>query len=219
MRVADHILNDFKALTLEEQVNDLLELMEELKCNHLPILHEGKYLGLISEDDLMDVENPEDQLNAHLKVIKPYAIEADQHIYDAIRIFGEGDLSILPVVDAEGIYHGYIGPNELIWDLGQQLGFVEAGSVIVLRVAIIDYHISQIAQIVESEDALILGLQLRSDGPDFIKVAVKINQIDLSRIIKSFERFSYDIVEVYHKSLFDDTGRDRYDALMKYLNI
>lgn len=219
MRVGDHILNDFKALNLEEQVGDLLALMEELKCNHLPIVDEGKYLGLISEDDLLDVENPEDRLQSHLKVIKPYQIDPEQHLYEAVKTFGEGDLSILPVVDDQAHYLGYIAPNELMWDLGQQLGFVERGSVVVLRVAIRDYHISQIAQIVESEDALILGLQLRSDSQDFIRVALKINQVDLSRIVKSFERYSYEIVELYHQSLFDDTAQDRYEGLMKYLNI
>lgn len=219
MRVGDHILNDFKALNLGEQVGDLLALMEELKCNHLPIVDEGKYLGLISEDDLLDVENPEDRLQSHLKVIKPYQIDPEQHLYEAVKTFGEGDLSILPVVDDKAHYLGYIAPNELMWDLGQQLGFVERGSVVVLRVAIRDYHISQIAQIVESEDALILGLQLRSDSQDFIRVALKINQIDLSRIVKSFERYSYEIVELYHQSLFDDTAQDRYEGLMKYLNI
>lgn len=219
MRVGDHILNDFKALSLNERVGDLLPLMEELKCNHLPIVHEGKYLGLISEDDLLDIENEDDLLNNHIKVIKPYYINPEQHIYDAMKVIGSGDLTVLPVVNDEEKYLGYVAPNELMWDLGQQLGFVEPGSVIVLRVALRDYHISQIAQIVESEDALILGLQLRSEGPGFARVALKINQLDLSRIIKSFERYSYDILEVYHQSLFDDTGRDRYEGLMKYLNI
>jgi hypothetical protein len=91
-------------------------------------------------------------------------------------------------LDEKGNYIGYVSPQELMWDLGQQVSFVERGGVVVLKVAVRDYHISQIAQIVESEDALILGLQLRSEGTDFLKVALKINQRDLSRIVKSFER-------------------------------
>ncbi len=219
MRVADHILNDFKALNLEESVSHVLQLMEELKCSHLPVSHEGEYCGLISEDDLMDVENDQDLLKKHTKVIKPYQISASQHIFEAIRIIGEGNLTVLPVVDEKAKYLGYVAPNELMWDLGQQLTFMEGGAVVVLRISIRDYHISQLAQIVESEDALILGLQLRNDGPEFLKVALKINQLDLSRIIKAFERYSYQIIEVYHQSLFDDTAHDRYEGLMKYLNI
>ncbi len=219
MKVKDHILNDFKPLGIEEQASTVLEAMEELKCSHLPVLHEGKYLGLISEDDLLDIQNSEDTLEKHLKVLKPYSVAETTHIYEAIRTTGEGNLSCLPVLDEKGNYIGYVSPQELMWDLGQQVSFVERGGVVVLKVAVRDYHISQIAQIVESEDALILGLQLRSEGTDFLKVALKINQRDLSRIVKSFERYNYEVLELYHESLFDDTASDRFEGLIKYLNI
>jgi len=219
MRVGDHILNDVKPLGTETKVDYALEVMEELKSSHLPVVHEGKYLGLISEDDLMDIQNIEDSLDQHLKVIKPYQVDTDTHIYEAIRMIGEGNLTCLPVLDGDGNYIGYLSPNELMWDIGRGLSFVERGGVVVLRIPVRDYHISQLAQIVESEDALILGLQLASESNDFLKVALKINQQDLSRIVKSFERYEYEVVELYHESLFDDTASDRYEGLMNYLNI
>lgn len=219
MRVRDHILNDFKPLSTGERVADIMLAMEELKCSHLPVLHEDAYLGLISEDDLLDIQNDQDTLEKHLKVIKPYKVQADTHIYEAIQVIGEGNLTCLPVIDEQGQYIGYVSPQELMWDLGRQVSYAERGGVVVLRLPVRDYHISQIAQIVESEDALILGLQLRSQANDFINVALKINQQDLSRIVKAFERYQYEVVELYHESLFDDTASDRYEGLMKYLNI
>lgn len=219
MRVDEHILNDFKALDITERVADLLLSMEELKINHLPIVHAGQYLGLISEDDLLDVQNIEDTLEKHLKVLKPYSIKSGDHIYAAIKIIAEGNLTCLPVLDEQKKYIGYLSPHELMFDLGRQVSYNEPGSVIVLKVAIRDYYISKISQIVESEDALILGLQLRQEDNEFIRVALKINQQDLSRIVKSFERFEYEVVEVYHQALFDEDATDPYDALIKYLNI
>jgi acetoin utilization protein AcuB len=219
MRVDEHILNDFNALDITERVADLLLSMEELKISHLPIMHEGQYLGLISEDDLLDVENTDDNLEKHLKFLKPYSISAEDHLYAAIKIISEGNLSCLPVLDEEKRYIGYLSPQELIFNLGRQVSYKESGSVIVVRVAIRDYYISKISQIVESEDALILGLQLSQDGNDFIRVALKINQQDLSRIVKSFERFEYDVVEVYHQALFDEDDSDPFEALIKYINI
>lgn len=219
MRVGDHLLNDFKPLDTQERVDYVLNAMEELKFSHLPVVEEGKYLGLISEDDLLDIENQEQKLAQHLNLIKPYQVPIKTHIYEAIRVFGEGNLSCLPVLDQEGKYVGYLSSQELMWDLGQQVSYAEKGGVIVLRLSVRDYHISQIAQIVESEDALILGLQLRSEGNDFLKVAVKVNQADLSRIVKAFERYEYNVVELYHESLFDDTASDRYEGLINYLNI
>jgi predicted transcriptional regulator len=219
MRVDEHILNDFSALGITERVADLLSSMEDLKISHLPIIHEGQYLGLISEDDLLDIEDIDDNLEKHLKVLKPYSISAQDHLYAAIKTIADGNLSCLPVLDDEKKYIGYLSPQELMFNLGRQLSYNELGSVIVLRVAIRDYYISKISQIIESEDALILGLQLRKDGNDFILVSLKINQQDLSRILKSFERFEYDVVEVYHQTLFDDDDSDPFDALVKYLNI
>ncbi|MCR9154299.1 MAG: CBS domain-containing protein [Bacteroidetes bacterium] len=219
MRVGDHILNDFKPLGIDEELAAVLQAMEELKCSHLPVLDNGKYLGLISEDDLMDIEDTEDRIEEHLKVLKPYQVLDTTHIYEAIKVFGEGNLSCLPVLNEEGKYIGYLSPLELMWDLGQQVSYAEKGAVIVLQVSVRDYHISQIAQIIESEDALILGLQLRSEGTELLRVAIKINQSDLSRIVKAFERYQYNVVELYHESIFDDTASDRYEGLVKYLNI
>ncbi|MGK0407485.1 MAG: putative transcriptional regulator [Roseivirga sp.] len=218
MRVDEHILNDFSALGITERVADLLSNMGELKISHMPIIHEGQYLGLISEEDLLDVENTDDNLEKHLKVLKPYSIRAEDHLYAAIKTMAEGNLSCLPVLNEEKKYIGYLSPQELIFDLGRQLSYNELGSVIVLRIAIHDYYISKISQIIESEGALILGLQLNKDGNDFILVSLKINQQDLSRILKSFERFEYDVVEVYHQTLFEDDS-DPFEALVKYLNI
>ena len=219
MRVGDHILNDYKPLAPAELVQDVLDAMEELKCSHLPVLEEGQYLGLISEDDLMDIENTDDSIGQHRKVFKPYQVLENNNIYEALRVIGEGNLSCLPVLNKEGHYVGYLSPQELSWDLGQQLTYVEPGGVVVLRVSVRDYHISQISQIVESEDALILGLHLASEGTDFLKVSLKINQSDLSRIVKAFERYQYQIIELYHESIFDDTASDRLEGLINYLNI
>lgn len=219
MRVGDHILNDYKPLAPGALVQDVLDAMEELKCSHLPVLEEGQYLGLISEDDLMDIENTDDSIGQHRKVFKPYQVLENNNIYEALRVIGEGSLSCLPVLNKEGHYVGYLSPQELSWDLGQQLTYVEPGGVVVLRVSVRDYHISQISQIVESEDALILGLQLASEGTDFLKVSLKINQSDLSRIVKAFERYQYQIIELYHESIFDDTASDRLEGLINYLNI
>lgn len=219
MQVNNHLINDIKPLKITEKVEDVMALMSELKCGHLPVIEDQRYLGLISEDDLLDVEDPTDTLGEHLKVLKPYALKEEDHLYDAVKVMSEGNLTCLPVLNKEGKYLGYLSPQELVFDLGRQVTYLEHGSVVVLRVAIRDYHISQISQIVESEDAFILGLQLHSDSDDYLKVVLKINQTDLSRIIKAFSRYEYQVLSVFHQSLFEDDGPDPFETLEQYLNI
>ena len=219
MQIISHISNDLKPLGTEATVADILDMMEELKYCHLPVLHEGKYVGLVGEDDLMDVQNQEDKLERHLQILKPYSVLENDHLLQAIQIIAEGKLTILPVLNQESKYVGYINPLEIIQDLGRDLTYAERGSVLVLQVHMRDYHLSQLAQIVESEDARIIGLHIKSDSSEYLKLVLKINETDLSRIIKAFERYEYKVQEVFHQSIFDQTASDRYNSLINYLNI
>lgn len=220
MKVEKHLLNDLKALKSSQKIVDILDVMEELKFSHLPVVDDEKnYLGVVCEDDLLEV-NEEEALKNHLRLLKPFSIKIDADMFEAIRIIGEGNLSLLPVVDEAEVYRGYIASTELLQDVGRELTFKEPGGVIVLSVPTRDYQLAQIAQIVESEDAKVIGFHLSEDtDADKLLISIKINQVDLDRIIKSFERYNYNIIEVFHKSVFDDSMEDRYQSFMKYLNI
>lgn len=220
MNVGKHISKDIKPLQLEGKIDLALALMEEMKFSHLPVIDEdSKYLGVVDEESLMEALLEGNEISKCNRCLQAYSANLDSHILDVVRIAGEGILSIVPIVDHENIYRGYISPLELLQDLGSQTTFKEDGGVLVLKIPITDYQLSQIAQIVESEDARILGLLVGSSSEiNSVDVTLKINQKDLGRIIKSFERYSYNIVEVYHKSLFDDSASQRYESLMRYLN-
>lgn len=219
MNINKHLLNDIKSLNPQETVANVLELMEELKYSHLPVTEDKVLTGLVSEDFLLEIEDDQDTIADHQRNVPDYHIHEGGEIFQAIGICGRHNLSILPVVDDESRYIGYISPLELLQDLGRQLTFAEAGSVIVLKINVMDYHISQISQIVESEDGRIMGMMLYSNSKDELCVVLKINQTDISRIIKAFERFDYVVEEVFHQAMFSNTSSDRYDSLMNYLNI
>jgi len=83
-----------------------------------------------------------------------------------------------------------------------------------------DYSMSQIAQIVESNDAHIISSYIMS-SPDStnLEITLKINKIELDRIIRTFERYDYIIKASFQKSNYSDDMQFRYDALMNYLNL
>lgn len=214
------MVNDIKPLLNSEKVGDILDIMEELKYTHLPVVDQDRnYLGLLCEDDLLELDE-EDRIQKHQRCLKPFAIAANSHLFEAVKSMGEGQLSLLPVVNTEGGYLGYVPAVELLQDLGRELSFNERGSVIVLKMDVRDYHLAQVSQIVESEDAKIIGLLLFNDtNPDLLNLVLKINQEDLSRIIQSFKRYNYSIDAVFHQSIFDENLADRYESFMKYINI
>lgn len=219
MKVTKHLLNDIKPLHQSEKVSDILDVMEELKYSHLPVVDDDKiYLGLVCEDDLLEI-NEDDLLKKHFRMMSAFSVAENEEVLRAISIIGKENLSLLPVVNKDNKYLGYISAAELLQDLGRQISFSEPGSVVVLRMPSRDYHLAQIAQIVESDDAKIVGVILGNDEEsDQIQICLKINQLDLTRIVRSLERYNYKVVEVYHQSLLDEGLEDRYDAFMNYLN-
>lgn len=220
MKVNNHLLNDLKPLINTDQVGVVLDTMEELKFSHLPVVDQDRiYMGVICEDDLLEVSDETDTLARHSHLLRSYFITQEGNLFDAIKLIGDGNLSLLPVVADDKKYIGYLSTTEIIQDFGRELTFSEPGGMIILKVPVRDYQLTQIAQIVESEDARIIGLHLSSSQEDDdLIISLKINQIDLSRIIKSFERYNYIILQIFHQSIFDESVADRYEAFMKYIN-
>lgn len=220
MKVSAHMLNDIKPFALSETVENLLDVMEELKYTHLPLVDDQqRYVGLVCEDDLLEIESADKEIGTYLRIVKPYSISELSNLFNAIRIIGEGNLTLLPVTDEKNVYRGYIPAVDILQDMGRELSYTEPGSIMILRIPGRDYQLTQIAQIVESEDARIMGLHMINDSEsDQLLVCLKINQLDLSRILSSFERYNYVVTDVFHQSIFDDGLEDRFQAFMKYLN-
>ncbi len=196
-----------------------LSLMEEYRVSHLPIVNNKDFLGLISEEDLYECADPEAPIGAHrLSLSKPY-IEAHQHIYEVIKLADELKLSLIPVLDSHNVYQGVIRLDDLVHYFAKLTAVDQPGGIISLEMNVHDYSVSEIARLVEENDAKILSLYL-SAIPDTTKIEVtlKINKMDLSPIIQTFNRFNYTIVA----SIFEDENeelQDRYDSLMRYLNV
>jgi hypothetical protein len=130
----------------------------------------------------------------------------------------EHHVSIMPILDDQEQYIGCTSVYQLLTILAQTGSIRERGGIIVLEINSNDYSMAQIAQIVESNNARILSSYIMS-SPDSTKIEVtlKINEMELSRIIRTFERYDYVIKASYQKSDSDDDIQRRYDELMNFL--
>ena len=194
--------------------------MDEFQVNHLPVLKNGNFVGVLSESELLDQADLEpylDELFQHLP--RPFVF-ADAHLFDILKHFSLFKLTALPVLDRQEQYLGVISSQDLLQLLAQSTGVKEIGSVLVLEMDANNYALSQIAQIVESNQAKILNLFVNSE-PDStkIQVSLKINQQNLSAIIRTFERYDYNVLASYQAEDQHNELQERYDELMLYLNM
>jgi acetoin utilization protein AcuB len=194
--------------------------MEEFRVFHLPVVHKNVFMGLISEAELLDMNTPDEPVKQlHENFNHSFVID-DQHVFDVVKTIAINKLSVIPVLDKDNRYCGCITSRKIL-DAISNLSFVhDPGGIIVLEVNINDYTLSQIAGIVESNDAKILGTYITSHTDSTkMEVTVKINRTDLSAIIQTFERFQYTVTASYDQGTHKEDLQNRFDHLMNYLNM
>lgn len=208
-------------LRLTDSGQKALNLMEIFRISHLPVVDGKSLVGLISDKiiyDLNIIDKPVGDYSDHL--LSPH-IHTNQHIYEVFSVISVLKLSAVPVLDLHHEYYGLITVFDLAQKFAELVAVQEPGGVVVLELNSIDYSLSQIAQIVEGNDAKILSFYIDQEKEsNLMNVTLKINVIDLSAIIQTFVRYDYNIKAVYmDDSVTQDFYGDRYEQLMKYMNI
>lgn len=214
------ITESIPPLKTSDSAEQALRWMNEFHVTHLPIVSGRKFLGLISEEDILDLDNPDVELGKlKLSEWRPFVL-FNHHIYDVIKLLADLKLTLIPVVDEKEYYIGVISLQNIIVHLAELSSMQEPGGIIKLEVNVQDYSLSEIARIVESNEALIMSTYLHAiGGSSKMDVTLKINKTDLKHIIATFERFNYTVKATFSGEEHLDTLKDRYDSLMKYLDI
>jgi predicted transcriptional regulator len=179
-----------------------------------------KLLGLISELDIYDLNRFDEALGNHkLHLIHPY-VDEDQHIYDVIKLVYEQDLTVIPVLNQHEDYLGCISIQNLIKYFAKSLSIDNPGGIIVLEMTYNNYSLTEIAKIVEENDAKILSTFIvNHENSTRMDVFLKINKLEMDAILRTFERYEYFVKGSYHENSDTDDIQDRYNSLMNYLNV
>lgn len=214
------ISQSLPAILCSDSGQKALDIMEAFRLSHLPLLRDGEYLGLISDKNVYDFELNECCVGMkNVPLISPFVYE-NQHIFEVAQVMFDVDVTVIPVLDLRQAYLGAITQNDLSVNLARLVSVSVPGGVIVLELGPADYVLSQIAHIVESNNAKILSMYVKSpDAGGLVEVTLKVNVVDLSAIIQSFMRYDYNIKAVYMDgAMFKNMYADRYELFMKYIN-
>ena len=221
MVAKDLISEIIPSLKTSDSGQTALNWMEIFRVSHLPIVNNQDFLGLISDSDIYDMNQPEEPIGNHsLKLFKPY-VDAEQHIFEVIGLASRLKLSIVPVLDSNNHFLGVITTSELIRHIAGISAIDQPGGIIVLELVARDYSLSQIAQIVEGNNVKVLSMYITSPPESTkLEVTLKVNTGDLTSVIRTFERYNYEVKTwVSDNDSMDRFYNERFDMLMKYLNI
>jgi acetoin utilization protein AcuB len=219
MLTTELINNNIPRLKLQDSVSKALQLISDFKVTHLPVVAEEKYLGLISEEDLLDADQKipiefmqENFINA--------SVQDNEHFLTAVNYCNQHDSSVVPVINEEKELTGIITSNDLLKALGNFAGTNEIGGIIVLEMTRSQFSISEISRIVESNDATILHLNtIVHAETGMLTVSLHINKKEIAAIVAHFERYEYDVIYYFGNQNFENEIHTNYRHLMNYLDI
>lgn len=220
--VANDLISEIiPSLKTSDTGQTALNWMEIFRISHLPIVNNQDFLGLISDTDIYDMNRPDEPIGNHeLTLLKPY-VTTDQHLFEVIGLASQLKLSVVPVLDAKNHYKGVITTNDLIRHIAGISSMDQPGGIIVLEMVERDYSLTQIAQIVESNNVKVLSMYITSPAESTrLEVTLKVSTTDIMALIRTFERYNYDVKTwVTTNDSIDRFYSERFDLLMKYLNM
>lgn len=220
MEALELISDNIPALKTSDTGEEALNMMELFRVSHLPIINTNMLLGIVADEDIYNLSQPKEPLGNHKLSIGNIFVRPNAHIYDIINVFSQYDLTILPVVDNDEQYIGAITLRDLVRNFSDLLAAGGPGGVIVIEFRDLSFSMAEIARIVEEENGKILSSYIHHcKVNDIFKLTIKVNREDLSSIIKSLERYNYNVKSWYmNEGKLDSLIQDRFDALMRFLD-
>jgi acetoin utilization protein AcuB len=207
-------------LHLHDKVYQALQLMNESHVSHLPIVEDEKFIGLISEDDLLQVDNDNLELTDLQQSFSVNSVKEDDHFLKAVQLAVENGYSVVPVVNEENEITGTVAYADLLKQASTFMNITDPGGLIVLEMEAKDYSFNSISRIIESNDAQIKQLNTTTNPQTGVmQVTIKVDKQEISDLVATFQRYEYNVKYYFGEELYENELRSNYENLMNYLKI
>lgn len=220
--MAEKLISDaIPSVRSDEIGRKALSHMDVYRVSHIPVVDDSKYLGLVSDKLIYDLNLTDEPISKELDKLNTTHAHINQHIFELAIVMYKLKISVLPVLDDDHYYVGSITLYDLARRFASLFSLQEMGGVLVIQTNVNDYSVSQISQIIESNDVKILSFFIdRKPGLSTMDLIIKLNKIELSGVVQSLMRYDYNVKAVYQdESMLNDLYKDRYDQFMKFMNI
>lgn len=218
IELKDYITNDYKAIDNQETIAEIQDFFDDVTFSHFPIVEEGIFIGSIAADDIETFDSDK-KVNDYRYTLEHFFARTNMIWLDVLEVFAKNHTNLVPILDENNTYVGYYEIEDVIKFFHETPFLKEQGAVIIISKNAIDYSMSQITQIVESNNGTLLGLFVSNSDVNTIEVTLKINVGSLNEIIQTFRRYNYDIISEHKEDNYINSLKERSDYLDKYLNM
>lgn len=202
----------------EETILAAQDFFMDVSFSHFPVLEDGIYLGSIVAEDI-ETFDTDKKISNYKYTLEPFFVRSSMNWLDVLEVFGKNHTDIVPVLDENNHYLGYYELTDSMRFLNETPFIKEAGGIIIVKKALVDYSMSQVSQIVESNNGKLLGLFVSKSYNDTIEITIKVTLGVMNDIIQTFRRYNYEIISEHNEDNYINNLKERSDYLDKYLNI
>lgn len=216
--ITNYITNDYRAINSQETIASAQDFFTDLSYSHFPVLEDGVYIGSIASDDIETFDGDKKVID-YKYTLEPFFARSNMIWLDVLEVFAKNHTNLIPVLDENNTYLGFYEIGDIIKFFHETPFLKEPGGVIIVKKGLLDYSMSQITQIVESNNGKILGAFVSDGNTDSVEITIKISLGAMNEIIQTFRRYNYEIISEHQEDTYINNLKERSDYLDKYLNI
>ncbi|MBY0485966.1 MAG: CBS domain-containing protein [Flavobacteriaceae bacterium] len=216
--ITDYITNDYKAIDSQETIAEVQDFFIDVPFSHFSVLNEGTYIGCIASDDV-ETFDTDKKVSDYKYTLEGFFARKNMIWLDVLEVFAKNHSNVVPVLDEDNSYLGYYELEDIVKFFHETPFLKEQGGIIVVKKSVLDYSMSQITQIVESNNGKLLGLFVSEADVESVQITIKIALGSMNDIIQTFRRYNYEIISEHQEDNYLNNLKERSEYLDKYLNI
>lgn len=213
-----YINNEIKPIKHTDSIAEAQGVFVDFPYSHFPVTEDGVYIGCVSKD-AVEFLNADAKVNDSRFNFERFFVRSTMIWLDVLEVFAKNNSNLVPILDAQHNYIGYYEITDVVKFLNETPFLKESGGIIIVEKSAIDYSMSQIAQIVESNNGKLLGLLVSEANTDKVQVTLKTTLGGMNDIIQTFRRYNYTIISEHQEDNYLNNLKERSEYLDKYLNI
>lgn len=216
--IKEYISKDYLPIDCKSTIRETVLFLGNQKFSHFPVLDNNIFIGNLPKEDLefLDIEN---KITDCVSVLLPFFVTDKMSWFEILENFSKNDTNLLPVINLNGDYLGYY-ERDLVFDIFCETTFMqETAKILIIQKNISSYSMSQIVQIVETNNGKLLGLFLSKIEDNLAQIVLKISSESINSTIQDFRRYEYEIMTSHQDDDYIQEIKENSIYLERYLSI
>ena len=129
-------------LHLSDKVFNALQMMNDSHVSHLAVDDEGKYVGLVNEEGLMQAPDDTVEIRQFKDHLPGFFVQENDHFLKALQLAVENRLSVVPVINENKELVGVVSYREMLKQASEFVNVKDPGGLIVLEMENTNYSLA-----------------------------------------------------------------------------